>query len=968
LILALLPTTGFGQTASQLWGRPVVSVNLNCDAHLKLGQFSGAVTQRVGEPLDAAKVSETLKRLYATGRFTELRADAQPEAAGIALTFVARAQYFVGVVTATGNTGSVEPRSLVTASRLRLGEPLTTAELDAAQRRMTDLLASNGYYQVHLAREVQRDADTQEANVAFTIEAGRAARLTDIEFQGDATFPPARLAKVAGWHRGRQLTASRQERGLFRLHQFYVSRGRVQANINVAQRVFDAKTNTEKLTVKVESGPLVRVRVEGAKVSSGKLKSLLPLYRDGSIDEQALARCEEILTDHFQEQGYFSASVKANRTSVTTPPAHVEILFRVMRGRQGEFVGYGVKGNVAVPTSDILSVVSPASPGLFPQTPTFSRGLVERKTAALLALYQERGFQQARVTSTINDRYQDIAGRRYVIFLIQEGEQTTVHDLRLEGIDAATQKGLWSSLLCRPGQPYSPERARTDRDAILDFLGNLGYLRAEASWHATPLSSPTQIDLEFSVQTGVKQYIERVVVLGNTHTRVGLVNRDLTFHRGDPLDQSTLLESQRRLYEVGIFNQVQITPQEGSNLENTKTVLVGLEEARRWSVGYGAGLEVQRLGSNQPQGEFKASPRGSLDITRIDVGGRDQTLTLGGRLSNLDTGANISYLIPHLANHRDLSLRLSGLTDRSREVLTFTADRKEVSISLEKRFSPSSLLIGRYSFRRVEALDISSKVSAEDSFILSQPAHVGMMETSYINDRRDNPIDATRGSYSLVDTGVAWHNLGSQANYVKFTGQNSTYYRLNSFLVFARETQFGMETPYGRHYTITVPASDGRAAYDVSTHEIPLPERLFMGGSESHRGFSINQAGPRDPITGYPLGGNALFLNSLELRSFFPQRNVGFVLFEDAGNVYSSVRLMRLLKTSQNSPTDLNYTSHAVGAGVRYKTPVGPIRFDVGYNLNPPRYNVVNTTNGVRTTEVQQLAKWQFFISIGQSF
>ena len=138
-----------------------------------------------------------------------------------------------------------------------------------------------------------------------------------------------------------------------------------------------------------------------------------------------------------------------------------------------------------------------------------------------------------------------------------------------------------------------------------------------------------------------------------------------------------------------------------------------------------------------------------------------------------------------------------------------------------------------------------------------------------------------------------------------------------------------------------------------------------MGGSESHRGFSINQAGPRDLEKGFPIGGNSLFLNSLELRMPFAENRLGFVLFHDAGNVYSSVRLMRLLKVHQSSPTDFNYTVHAFGFGFRYRTPVGPLRFDIGYSLNPPRFQVVQSPGHV---EVQQLSHVQFFLGIGQSF
>ena len=559
-------------------------------------------------------------------------------------------------------------------------------------------------------------------------------------------------------------------------------------------------------------------------------------------------------------------------------------------------------------------------------------------------------------------------GGGIVTFVIQEGSRTTVCTLTLQGVDAATERRLWPALVSKPTQPYSVDRARTDRDHILNYLADQGYANASATWRTTPAQSPHEVNLEFQIVPGERNRIQHIVILGNEHVRAGLVNRELLIHDGEPLNRSAVQESQQRLYDLGIFSQVQITPQEEPASETEKTMLVGLEESRRWILGYGGGFEVQKLGSNQPQGQYKESPRLSLGLTRLDVGGRGQTFSMGGRLSNIDTGANMGYLIPRLFNRDDLSLRIKGLVDRSRDVLTFTADRKEASVDIEKRFSAATLLIGQYSFRRVEALDISSKISAQEIPLLSQPALVGMVGGSFVEDHRDDPSDATKGTYSLVNAGVSWKDFGSQANFIRFTGQNSTYYTLGSHLVFARKTQFGVVTPYGSPYRITVPASGTQPAEVILTDSIPLPERLFMGGSESMRGFSINQAGPRDPVTGYPIGGNALFLNSLELRTSFAQRRLGLVVFEDAGNVYTTVRRMRLLKFDQSLPGDFDYTSHAVGLGFRYKTPVGPIRFDVGYNLNPPRYNVVTTTNGVENIEVQRLSHVQYFLSIGQSF
>ena len=926
------------------------------------------MTQQIGEPLDPAKISDSLKRLYATGRFSELRAEGAREGNGVSLTFVARAQYFIGIVTAEGNPGPIEARALVTASRLRLGQPLTDEDLNAAHKRLSDLLVANGYYQSRITHEIQRNPNTLEANVSFTIKAGPPARVSAVQFQDDSGFPPERLMRVSGWHPHMYLTAARVERGRYRLHQFYVAHGRLQVNISIQQRTYNAKTNTEKLIVKADGGPLVRVQVQGASISSSQLLNLLPLYRDGVTDDQALSRSEKVLEDHFQQQGYFSVSVKASRVPRQEPQPHVEILFQVNLGQRGDFAGYGVKGNIAIPTAELVATITPPAQGLLPPSPTYSHTFVEQKVAALLALYQSRGYLDTRITPAINDNLGSVPGRRYVTLVIQEGERTTVHILTLVGIDAATESKLWPSLLSKPAQPYSLERAQADRDRILDYLADHGYTHAAANWRTTPAKSAHQVDLEFQIVPGAQDRIQRIVVLGNDHVRLGLVNRELLIHDGEPISQSAVLESQRRLYDLGIFNQVQVTPQEESSSDTEKTLLVGLEESRRWILGYGGGFEVQRLGSNQPQGQYKESPRLSLDLTRLDVGGRGQTFSVGGRLSNIDTGANMGYLIPRLLNRDDLSLRINGLIDRTRDVLTFIADRKEASVSVEKHFSASTLLIGQYSFRRVEALDIASKISGPESAVLSQPAPVGMVGGSLVEDHRDDPSDATRGAYTLVNAGVSWRDFGSQANFLRFTGQNSTYYALGSHLVFARKTQFGVISPYGSLYSITVPASNGQPSEVILTNLIPLPERFFMGGSESMRGFSINQAGPRDPNTGYPLGGNALFLNSFELRSSFAQRRLGVVLFEDAGNVYDSIRRMRLLKFTQSSPTDFDYTSQAAGLGLRYKTPAGPIRFDVGYNLNPPRYNVITTTNGVENIEVQRLSNFQFFLSIGQSF
>jgi len=969
----------------------VLDIQLKCDAHLSMADFPGIVTQEVGQPLDPSKISESLKRFYATGRFAELRAEGEPGQGGVHLLFVGRAQYFVGVVQVEGTPSTMEPRVLLTSTRLRLGQPVSDDILIAAQGHLSEMLASNGYYRATVRYRLVPDPATLEAEVIFSVFPGKPARFSGVEFQGHLGFPSAKLAKVADWRAGKQLTSARVERGLFKLRQFFVSRNRLQATVAVLKREYYADPDNEKLLVKVESGPLFRVRVEvartsrskirslipswvwarveGTRISRAKLKSLLPVYRDGVVDEPSLAQSNRILEDYFQEQGYFSAEVKATQVFHADSQT-LDLTFRANLGTRGVFEGYGFEGNRGISTAQLMPVVSRPAQGLISRTPLYNRTLLENKIDSLTALYQSRGFLDVRITPRVDDHFRDQAGHRFVTFQVEEGLQTTVRQLALNGIPAGMQKALWPSLLTRPDQPYSPGRAASDRDTISDYLANLGYAQAEVNWHASPVNEQHQMDVSFIVEMGMQERIRRIIVVGNQHTRLGVIRRELVIHPSQPLSQDNVAASQSRLYGLGMFSQVQIAPQDLPKSETEKTVLVGVQESRRWTLGYGGGLEVQRLGSNNPQGTFKASPRLSLNLNRRNVGGRDQTYTLWGRLSYLETGAGMTYVIPYLGNRRDLSLRINGLIDRTRDVLTFTNDQKGASLTVEKRYSPSTAISANYTFSLVEARDLPSHISPEEVLLLSQPARVAGFGGSYVSDHRDDPLDATRGFYAVADAGIMSKGLGSQANFLRLTGQYATYHQLDSHLVFARNTRVGLESPYGSKEVISVPSPiPGQPPIRILTDQLPLPERLFMGGINSHRGFSINQAGPRDPQSGYPIGGNALFFNSVELRIRMAQQKLGLVLFNDTGNVFSTIRRMRLLKFSQTRPlTDadtLDYDSVAVGVGLRYKTPVGPLSFDVGYNLNPPRYQMV-TTNQV--VEVQQLARFQFFLSLGQSF
>jgi outer membrane protein assembly factor BamA len=297
-------------------------------------------------------------------------------------------------------------------------------------------------------------------------------------------------------------------------------------------------------------------------------------------------------------------------------------------------------------------------------------------------------------------------------------------------------------------------------------------------------------------------------------------------------------------------------------------------------------------------------------------------------------------------------------------------------MQLIQKLSSSSSLLYRYFYRRVEASNIVGTINVEQIPLLSQPTLVSGLGITYARDRRDNPADATHGTFNTIDLSDAMQSIGSSASFLRLYLQNSSFHTLGRAFVFARSVRFGIEQPLGNtpgESTTFNPSQCTTTTTTTSPSAIPLPERFFGGGGTSLRGFSLNQAGPRDPCTGFPVGGLSVLIFNQELR--FPMRlpyvgnRLGGTLFYDGGNVYTDVDHISL-RWKSPSLTNLNYFSHTVGFGLRYPTPVGPVRVDIGYQLNPPSYQGLVTPPGSKTgiLETLKLPHFGFFFNIGPVF
>jgi outer membrane protein assembly factor BamA len=456
----------------------------------------------------------------------------------------------------------------------------------------------------------------------------------------------------------------------------------------------------------------------------------------------------------------------------------------------------------------------------------------------------------------------------------------------------------------------------------------------------------------------------------------------------EPLRQGDVVESQRRLYNLGVFNRVTIGPQNPTGTDPDKDIVVLVEEAKRYTIAYGGGFEVQRLASTSDPtaGQVQAAPRGIFEITRNNLTGRGDSLSLRIRGSTIEDRILLGYTHPNLYSDPKLSLQATVYTEKSQDINTFTENRYEGSLQLTDVVTSHTTLVYRYVFRKVVISDLNSHVSPEEIPLFEQPTLVSEFGATWIRDTRDNPAEATKGTFNSADFAIADTGIGSSASFMRFFVQNSTYHPIKGHFSFARSIRIGILEPFANTVSLTFPSQMGLPQL------IPLPERFFAGGGTSLRGFGLNQAGPRDSSTGYPVGGQALVALNQEVR--FPMHlpfigsQLGGALFYDGGNVFSQLSHITFryrpptpvfdtpTHCEYNCTNELNYFSHTVGFGVRYATPVGPIRVDLGYQINRPLFVIPIPTPGISPDpnlcpgmcQGTRLPKFQIFFNLGPSF
>lgn len=968
LLLSAVSVAAPAQDTETLEGRRIDRIEFDPrEQPLPASELARILPFKPGSEVSAASIREAIRKLYATGRYSDISIDGsvdERDHGGVVLTISTRLTYFVGGVTFDGVSEPPTKGQLLTASKLELGAEFREEELKQAAQSVQERLRANGLYQSQVSYQVDRFPRTEEVVVHFKINSGPRARFDGVSLSGDFKQSPHNIINETHWRHSlafihfpgwRQETESLVSSGVNRVLDSLQRGDHLEATVELEDLAYHEDSNTVTPSLAIDSGPILQVRTMGAKLSRGKLRQLVPVFEERTVDRSLLVEGRRNLVEYFQSQGYFDAAVDFNETPMVEGRETID--YSVVLNDRHILSHVDIAGNRFFDTRTLRERLE-MTPAHWPESRfgRYSQRILDRDIDSIRDLYQSNGFRDVDVAARIEDDYKGVPRHLLVVLEVKEGPQWFVNKLSIDGAPESDLPYLRSVLQSIEGQPFSEASVAADRDSILSYYFNNGYPDASFDWSESP-ASDYRVNITYTIVPGKREYVRSVIVHGLRTTRESLVDRRISLQPGDPISQNQVAVSQQKLYDLGIFSRVQTAIQNPDGDEDSKYVLYDVDEADLYSFNGGIGAQLGRIGGgvttfDEPAGTTGFVPRISLGVSRLNLFGEGRTLSLQTRFSTIEQRALLSYTARQLWGFENLTLTISGLFDNSRDIRTFASRRYETSAQLAQKLTRATSMQYRLTFRRITLSDVV--ISPELIPQLSQPDRTGTFSTTFIQDRRDDPINTHRGIYNTVDVGIALRQLGSETEFTRLLMRNSTYHPIGKNLVIAQTLQFGWIQRL------------------AGLPQIPLAERFFAGGATSNRAFPDNQAGPRDLDTGFPLGGDALLMHSTELRFPLIGTTVGGVLFHDMGNVYSDVRDISF-RFRQENIQDFDYMVQSVGFGIRYKTPVGPIRLDLSFSPDSPRfygfqgtYDQLLAGTGVKTN--QRINIFQFHFSLGQTF
>jgi outer membrane protein insertion porin family len=945
-------------------GKPIVSVRLLVEGRETTeASLVRVIETRVGQPLAISAVRDTITHLFNLGRFDDVRVDATVvDASRVALRYELSPIHSITRIAFAGklDVPGVDTGQLRKAVVDRYGASPPIGRAAAAAAVVADLLRERGYLHADIRPRVDILHAPDRATLVFTIAPGARTAIDSIEVVGSPTVSNAELLHRLGLSRG----APYQRDALnARLDQYITERrkaGYYEAKL-VATPSFADGDRLANLTLTVMPGPHVRIVFVGDPLPSDKRAELVPIEQEGSVDEDLLEDSTNRIVERLRGQGYRDAAALHSRVE---SGRELLITFDVKRGPEYRVDRVEISGNQSVPSADFEPLRLRAGE-------PFAESRLNADLSTIQDLYRRRGFAAAKARPAEQPQSAE-PGAPFVSLrvriVIDEGPRTLVSAVRIQGNASLPETTLREGLGLQPGRPYLDAQLALDRDAIQVQYLNRGYPAATVEANPNFSADRTSAEPVFTVREGPRIVVDHVLIVGNVRTSTETIERELKVKSGDPLSEAAKIDGRQRLATLGLFRRVQIGELALGD-EDRRDLIVTVEESPPTTIEVGGGVEGRVRVVPNDQGvasqRFEIAPRASFQVARRNLFGKNRSVSLftsvslplfkepvfgnqgnliNDRLAVPEYRVIGTYREPRVFNTAANALVTGTFEQQARSSFNFA--RRGASAEIERRLKGQVRLSASYQIQRT--IVFNNNVSQADQLLVDRlfpQVRLSSVSSSAIRDTRDDLVDPAAGEYLSANIQLAGRRIGSEVGLAK------TYLRAQLFrtvpggkrFVIAGNATLGLATGFPRDVITTDAAGH---LITKSIDDLPASERFFAGGDTTVRGFALDALGTPQTIgqNGFPIGGNGMVIFNLELRA--PVRGaIGAVGFFDSGNVFAHA-----------SDIDLTEVRSAVGFGIRYKSPVGPIRLDLGFKLH--REEIAGSREGLTALH----------ISLGQAF
>ena len=620
--------------------------------------------------------------------------------------------------------------------------------------------------------------------------------------------------------------------------------------------------------------------MESMNIKSGSILNIFKIQNN-------IIRIENL----YKEKNYHNVKVDYSVNELDNNQG--DLLFIIEEGGKVRIKEIRFEGNTVYTDKKLKKVIKTSEKGFWSfitNSGELNKDDLSQDVAMLTGFYHNNGYIQAKVGEPQVEFREDMI---YIKFKVTEGPRFQVGYVGITGDLILPEEQLRERLSITGETYYNRETVRNDVLAITDIYSNQGYAYADIFPRVQKDFDNLKVDIEFIVKKGRQVYFEAIVISGNSKTRDKVIRRELRVYEQELFSGSRLKRSMRNLFRLDFFEDVKVDTVEGS-ADDKMVLKIDVKEKATGSFSLGAGYSSVE------------NAYGTASIDQRNLFGRGQTLKLQGQVSGVSQTYMLSFTEPYFLDRR-LSAGFD-IYNQTRDYTTYDRDNVGGKLRLSFPTWDYTRLYWNYSY------DVSDVYNIDDNVARSIQQMEGTNVTSSTKvtlkrDSRDRIFNTSQGS--LNSAAVEYAGIGGDIGFTKYTGETGWYFPL----------MFG-----------TVGVLHGKLGY-VEEHSdgfLPDYEKFYLGGINSIRGFdwqdiyALEEDPPGSGVF-YEVGGNSMVQLNVEYHiPLIPEAGVVGILFVDVGQVYG-----------EDEPMDLRETRETCGGGFRWYSPMGPIRLEYGYILDP---------------------------------